>query len=185
MRDIDVRGLIFCPNRTLHQGKHNGIWKNVLFILYRIVILTIMYQVWFLVAQFVDFVSFKAIGWELLSWTSYTILIDAMLATVSIMFSLSMYLMMDHNTVAYIRLLQFMRNFYLKYICFMCCHHMVDRQLAALESDSVLNDRSPGISQEMSVDKTEYENTSTEITCGIILRQESLPTLTVVTQTED
>lgn len=145
-----------------------------------------MYQVWFLVAQVIDFVSFKAMGWQLITWTSYTILIDAMLATVSIMFSLSMYLMMDHNTAAYVRLLRFMRKFYLKYICFLCYHHMVDRQLAALECyHETSDDNSPGISQRMSIGNTECENTSTEITYGIMLHQKSLPTVTVVTQTED
>lgn len=128
-------GAVYSP-KAIERGHHrdSNIWINILFILHRVVILTIFYQFYLFLTQVLDIVIYWAMISEYISKALYTVLHSVNAAMYSPILSLSMYLMMDHNTMSYIRFLHFFRRFYLKYICFLCCHGMVDRQLESYDS---------------------------------------------------
>ena len=74
--------------------------------------------------------------------------------------SLSMYLMMEHNTAEYARFLKYLRKFRVDYLCFCCCLQMIEEQLA-LESPISLkvnqeSQRSTMEDTDISDDETEY-----------------------------
>ena len=48
-------------------------------------------------------------------------------------YSFSVFMMMDHNTKAYFHFLHFLRRFRLKCLCLCCCHKVVDQQIDYLE----------------------------------------------------
>ena len=124
----------------VHKSKENRVWNNVLFILHRIVIITVFYHICSLTLtilfsilslnQFSENTLVNAIVTEI--YVSGGILAYNSLCFFSIL------LMMDHNTNLYVVLLHFLRNFHLKYCCFCCCHKMVDRQLQHLDPSQAL-----------------------------------------------
>jgi len=135
--DITTLMMYIYKIRTIgrfYKSKENGIWNNVLSILHRIVIITLFYQILGLLIAFLYFAVRRSsfmdndnnIGLLIASGLTYTML--------STLYSLSVHLMMEHkhNIKAYIGFLEFLRRFYLNYLCFCCCRNIVDQQLEDL-----------------------------------------------------
>ena len=114
-----------------HKSKENRVWENVLFILHRIVIITVFYTICSLLVSML----YTTLGMIELSENTVTdsILIElrssGMIAAYNLLYFFSILLMMDHNTNIYVVFLRFLHRFRLKYICFCCCYKMVDKQM--------------------------------------------------------
>ena len=118
----------------IHKAKGDGVWDNVLFILHRIVIITVFYNIsGFLILFFsttlglVQFAEYSAVNAVVDELRTVGLIVSA-----TAIYSFSIYLMMDHNTNIYIDFLHFLKRFRLKYCCFCCYHKMVDHQLEQL-----------------------------------------------------
>ena len=116
---------------AVYKSKQDGVWNNVLFILHRVVIITVFYQVF----EFGVFLAWRLPSLPLLVSNKMVLnLIGAGVQGFWIMvFSFCMFMMMDHNTKAYFHFLHFLRRFRLKYLFFCCYHKMVDQQIEHLE----------------------------------------------------
>ena len=127
--------LLYCYKinafRKIPTLQQNAVWRKIMFILQHILVITLFYQISFLVivAALRAVVYVPHIG----RTASYTIL-NALIGSFTVLYSISMYLMMEHNTEAYVRFLRCFKRTYLKYICFCCCHRIIDRQLKDLQS---------------------------------------------------
>ena len=121
------------------KSKENGVWNNVLFILHRIVIITIFYQICFIFLVSFYIISGMFLGLE---DTVMKVVVNELVSEMLICYiainSFSMFMMMDHNTKAYVHFLHFLRRFGLNYLCCCCCHKMVDQQLEHLDPSKVL-----------------------------------------------
>lgn len=112
--------------RKLYRHKHEGVWSKIIFILYRIVIVTIFYQLSSLIL---------ALMYNALSEKPYLEFIRTQLlpALFSILISFCLFLMMEHNTDKYVVFLQFLRRSCLDSVCFCCCRGIVRQQLLEFE----------------------------------------------------
>ena len=127
--------LLYCHKvRTLKRTctlRRDAVWRKIMFILQRIIIINVFYWISFMMLNAVrhnaQIFLPKLI---LIKYTVYNVIV----ALWSILYSISMYLMMEHNTDEYIRFLGCLKKFHLKYLCFCCCHRNVDRQLTEFES---------------------------------------------------
>ena len=114
----------------IHKSKKDGVWNNILFILHRIVIITIFYQ---LCALFTGLLYNVWISIAFLTDTNDKLRPEVMIVFCIVVLSFSICLMMDHNTDIYVVFLHFLRRFRLKYCCFCCYYKMVDQQLEQLD----------------------------------------------------
>ena len=121
--------------RKAHKCKENKIWDNVLFILHRIVIITVFYTICSLFIPILFTISRLTPSSEKMSINAivYELETYGVVAAMNLLYFFSILLMMKHNTNIYAVFLHFLRRFHLKYLCFCCCHKMVDRQLEELE----------------------------------------------------
>ena len=114
-----------------HKSKENRVWDNVLFILHRIVIITVFYTICSLLVSML----YAILGFVQLSENGVidSILIElrssGMIAVYNLLYFFSILLMMDHNTNIYVVFLNFLHRSRLKYLCFCCCYKMVDKQI--------------------------------------------------------
>lgn len=154
----------------LYKCKDSGIWRKILSILYRIVIITVFYQLCLLFCV----LSHRV---ESALWENDVVLGNAVLMVLlSIILSFSMYLMMEHNTKEYIEFLYFLRRFKLNFCC-CCCRHIVDQQLEELQLPE-LPPRHGNVRSESMV-QTEHPNISVNDVYRIENQQNSLDTATV------
>ena len=158
----------------MYKLKHEEIWKNVLFILNRIAILTIFYLFCYLISMLILVTHGFTDGDDEL----YLVLSSLVNVLSSTSLSLSMHLMMEHNTAEYTIFLQFLKRFYLQYLCFCCCFHkMVDRQMGALltgKEEMVVTGK-----QRQTVTNT-HRVASADINYGVKDNRMSVPTVTRV-----
>ena len=166
----------------IYRTQRDAVWKNVLLILHRIVILTVFYQIClFLVV---------CVTAGLYSIPSSSSTNDAGIhsmqqvltfLTLQVALSLSMYLMQEHNTKEYHQFLRLLRRCYLNYLCYCCCHQMVDRQLdefALYESCHLELDKEDKPRKQTY--ETEFDNLSVGVTYSINrMGMKSLPTETM------
>ena len=131
------------------SGSEDGnklIYNRILSIMNKIIILTLFYEIWYSIGIIFTWIFVKDATGETengvidedddtLSLFWYLIYVF-ILWTVPFIFSLSMYLMMDHNHDKYIKFLECVRCSYLSYICcaccYCCCGWMVDEQLSTM-----------------------------------------------------
>ena len=120
---------------NVHKSKENRIWDNVLFILHRIVIITVFYTVCALsVTALFTILSLNQFSENTLINAMLTeIRVSGLILYLNLLYFFSILLMMDHNTNIYVVFLHFLRRFHLKYLCFCCYHEMVDKQLNQLD----------------------------------------------------
>ena len=78
----------------------------------------------------------------------------------SMALSVTMYLMMEHNTDSYVYFLRFLRLFYLDYLCFCCCHHIVDRQTLIMTVEPTANTEAEQPMLQLTTPGTIYPNIS-------------------------
>ena len=131
--DISIL-LLYCYKiksfRKTRALRRDAVWRKIIFILQRIIIVTLFYQISSVTLGFARYNVQKYL--QKLTIAKYS-LYHAVIALSTILYSISMYLMMEHNTDEYLRFLRCLKKSYLKYICFCCCHRMVDRQLTEFE----------------------------------------------------
>ena len=125
--------LLYCHKvRRLKRActlRRDAIWRKIMFILQRIIVITVFYWISFMTLNAVRY-NAQIFAPKLIKYTLYNVVI----ALWAILYSMSTYLMMEHNTNEYVRFLRCLKKSYLKYIYFCCCHRMVDRQLTEFES---------------------------------------------------
>ena len=115
----------------VHKSKENRVWYNVLFILHRIVIITVFYTICSLLVSMLytilEFIQLSQNG------VIESILIElrssGMITAHNFLYFFAILLMMDHNINIYIVFLHILHRFRLKYFCFCCCYTMVDKQI--------------------------------------------------------
>ena len=143
--DLIILMLYSCKIRQIGKSlksKTDGVWNNVLFILYRIVIINVFYQ--FCGLCLVTVYSAWGIllgsgsGDAVMYSISNELRISGVTAGGFFIYSFSMFMMMDHNTKAFVHYLYFLRRSHLKYICLCCCHKLVDQQIEYLEQPNAL-----------------------------------------------
>merc|ERR1719333_415379 len=119
------------------KSKLQVVWKNVLFILQRVVIMTVFYEICFVVGRVVSFTKLQALNKGWITRDTFSALNPLQIVIQIVGVSTSMYLMMDHNTNKYIVFLRFLQKSYLKHACFCCCHRMVDQQLESYKVQAI------------------------------------------------
>ena len=112
--------------------KKKGNIKSILFILYRICILTIFYQVIFISLGLI-FVALENVLPPLPHTSNTNYFGSIMQAFLSLVWTISVYLMMEHNTTQYIKFLKIVNRFKLHWICCCCCKFIVIEQLKDLQ----------------------------------------------------
>ena len=133
---------------AIYKSKQDGVWGNVLFILHHIVVITVFYQVF---SALLESLWTACLLLFASNETMMNFIAEGVIACWIIVFSFCMFMMMDHNTTAYFHYLHFLRRFRLKYVCFCCCHKVVDQQiehlerLQDLELKTIRTDPRPGI----------------------------------------
>ena len=126
--------LLYCHKirsfRKVPALQQNAVWHKIMFILQHILVITLFYQISFLALS----AALSAVVYvsRVTRIAKYTIL-NALLGSLTVLLSVSMYLMIEHNTESYVRFLRCFKWTYLKYICFCCGHRIVDRQLKDLQ----------------------------------------------------
>ena len=116
----------------VYKSKQNGIWKNVLSILHRVVIITVFYQICVLF-MIILYTILGILGDVMMSGIVKEIQTAGLTTCFILSCSFAIFMMLDHNTLAYVHFLYFLRRSQLKYLCFCCCHEMVDQQIEHLE----------------------------------------------------
>ena len=138
--DLTTMGMYSCKIWKFgkkYKNKDDGVWSNLLLIMYRIVTVTIFYEVSTLFIMVVN-VGLAVVGLPEFMENTETMLYDVVLPSlVSILMSLSMYLMMEHNTSTYVDFLRFLRGVHLHSLCFCCCRGIVDSQLVQYDAPEV------------------------------------------------
>jgi len=114
----------------IHKSKEDGVWRRVLRIMHRIVIVT-MFYLYFNVLTLLTFIGLSVASFPV-SWQPIVDLIrvEGMTTLFNVTISFVMFLMMDHNLPSYRRYLESLRKSYLHYFCFCCYNGMVEEQLA-------------------------------------------------------
>merc|ERR1712083_376560 len=120
-----------------------SVWKNVLFIMNRIVLITLSYL---FVAWFVNLswhIMYKLVteaypGPETELFVTTRTRVELTIC-IAMWLSLSMFMMMEYNEAAYIRFLKVVQVTRFKYICFCCYQGVVDRQLKELTEEQSMN----------------------------------------------
>jgi len=118
---------------TFFKSQSNDIWNNILSVLQRIVTVTLLYQLTMLLNAVLFYFVPMIPGLKTDDNIAYTLRWCVMPSISSISWSLSMYLMMEHNLNEYIQFLYFCRTLHLDFVCFCCRRHIVDRQLKELK----------------------------------------------------
>ena len=123
--------------RKLYGRKDDGVFSKLLFILYRIVIVTVFYQLTSLILAILynvlDYVPWPS----LMEWPMHFVRNQLFPAMFSILISFCMFLMMEHNTDSYVAFLQCIRVSRLDTLCFCCCRRIVHQQLSEYEGPAL------------------------------------------------
>ena len=166
----------------IYKSTENGVWTKVLVILQRIFIITVFYSVCGVILllwmAMILAMAFMETG-DAVIWLLRDNVIPVL---VHVLWSFSMYLMMEHNTTAYVRFLLIIRRFKLDYLCFgLCCFHgMIDRQLEAFQTSKVLalHSRSPTPTNKLT------KRTSSTNTAKYVVKELNEHSLDTVTRVE-
>ena len=115
----------------VHRSKGTRVWDNVLFILHRIVIITVFYTICSLLVSmlYTTLAMIKLSENKLIDSILIELRSSGMIAAYNLLYFFAILLMMDHNTNIYVVFLRFLHRYCLKYICFCCCYTMVDQQI--------------------------------------------------------
>ena len=154
----------------------DAVWRNIMFILQRIIILTLFYQITLvmclLIIVFVGDSSDNDYG------LGETVL-HIGTALLTMLYTISMYLMMEHNTNEYLQFLHCFKKSGLKYVYFCCWHGVVDRQLADFEEmKTKMPEETP---RQNTTSSTQIDNASRNVKfSGHADGGRSIPTITVV-----
>ena len=116
--------------REIAALQRDAVWRKIVFILQRIIIITFFYQITSL-SLFILRGAYWLFSKDIVLRNTITNILNASL---TVLYSISMYLMLEHNTDEYLGFLRCFKRSYLKYICFCCCHRIVDEQLKDFES---------------------------------------------------
>ena len=151
--------------RKSYKSKQDGVWDTVLFILHRIVIITIFYQfsllfLLFLYTSLEQFLQHDNTVW---SSTLHELRISGVITCNVMIYSFSVFMMMDHNTTAYFHFLHFLRRFRLKYLCFCCCHKVVEQQIEHLEPSQGLELQTNRIDSRTGIESSMFPDLSPRI----------------------
>ena len=106
--------LYWCKIRSFKRyqtDKNRDVYRRILFILHRMLILTYFYLI--------------AVAWSVLFYRLLSM--RQPLWFIPLFYSMAMYLMMDHNTAAYMTFLRLIKKFKM-YFCCCCCFRMVRDQ---------------------------------------------------------
>ena len=151
--DITTLALYLFKIRLFREYKdaEPAVYKRILSILYKIVILTVFYDISMSITALCILVT------RYLPWLEFITTSIATAQTVT--FSLSMYLMLDHNVKQYTIFLRFIHRCKL-YLCCCCYGYMVVEQLNDLDQDiktlaNVVNGDQKG--NEKSIDTTVFQ----------------------------
>ena len=142
------------------KSKQDGVWDNVLFILHRIVIITVFYEVF---AAFLGSLWLVCLLLFTSNETATSFIVAGGTACWIIHFSFCMFMMMDHNTKTYFHFLCLLRRFRLKFLCFCCCHKVVDRQIEHLEPFQGLELRTVTTDPRAGIESTWFPDLSSHI----------------------
>ena len=174
----------------IHKAKGDGVWDNVLSILHRIVIITVFYTIsglwtvfFFTTLSLLQFSEYSAVNSVVDELRTAGLIVLS-----NVLYSFSIYLMMDHNTNTYIYFLHFLNRFRLKFCCFCCCHKMVDQQIEYLNAPKDLelqHKHSDALVKTQTTQSTVFPNMSVNIkyTSDVApqqMRQMSMQTVTRV-----
>ena len=162
MWDITTLLLYSCKIKSLRNAtkmSQDAVWRKFMFILQRIITLTLFYQIsMILFLPIAVFVGFSSDNNNVLRET--VLLIESALLTMFL--SISMYLMMEHNTNEYLQFLRFFRRTGLKYVYFCCWHRVVDRQLADFEEmKTKISEEKPR--HQKGISSTNFDNASKNV----------------------
>lgn len=180
--------LLYCYKimtfRKARALQHDAVWRKIVFVLQRIIIVTLFYQISILTLRGIGGVLREIPQLASLHMMKY-LAHNAIVGLLSVTYSISMYLMMEHNTDDYIRFLRCFKWSYLKYICFCCCHRIVDDQLKEFESIT-LETKMEDNERKSSMSSTWFQNSSKNVLyTSNRNRARSSPTCTVTVQPED
>ena len=152
----------------IYKSKYDHVWVNVLSVMRRIVTATALYQMCIAVTTVLHFGLFVIPFPEHMDSAVFIMQNALFPVLVNIAMSLSVYLMMEHNTDAYAAYLRCLHRFRLKYVCLCCFHRMIDRQLAGFEvAASSKEDTICEITKWETIEDTEYDNISIDATYTI------------------
>ena len=126
------------------------VYKRILSILYKIAIITLFYDICSLIGGILLFIAYLVIVDA--TWFGFIWTLAVYCGT--LLYSVSMLLMMDYNAVLYYRFLRYIYKLKL-YLCCCCCRHMVIEQLDALDADV----QSFSIDEKKKVDRKKTANT--------------------------
>eukprot|EP01084_Bolivina_argentea_P042645 78622_1 len=132
------------------KSENIDIYKRILSILHRVLIITLFYEIMGILMYFVVFIAMNFVS----EWYIFLYLFNT--SWYMIVLSYSMSLMQAHNTCEYIKFLKFLCYFRLNYIC--CCYkHIVDEQLIIIASDNMAKDKHGENINDKSSGDTKYE----------------------------
>ena len=172
----------FRSNTTLSQ---DAVWRKIIFVLQRIIIINLFYQI--------SILTLKGFGGTLrhipalYMWLLYTMKIpihNVIVASLTVLYSISMYLMLEHNTDEYLRFLRCLKKSYLKYVSFCCCHRIVDNQLQEFESIALETKMEEKDNECKSMTSTWFQNPSKNVMYSSN-RNRACSSPTVTVQLED
>ena len=162
--------------RKVTSLSQDAVWRKIMFILQRIIIITLFYQISMILCQLVAvFVRYSLDNDNVLRET--VLHIEGALLTM--LWSISMYLMLEHNTNEYLKFLRCFKKSGLKYVYFCCWHRVVDRQLADFEEmKTAVAEETP---RQKTLNSTEFDNASRNVKFSSHGDGgSSIPTITVV-----
>jgi len=162
---------------TFYKSRNDNIWNNIRFVLHRIVITTLFYLITTFLMTMIMYIIASMNGLQSDDNIGYTLQYGVTTSFTSILWSLSICLMMEHNMEEYGTFLRFCRR-----IFFCCGHHIIDRQLRELETETKelgMADQARK-SQKVQPDLTVSTNASTNENYRIPNPRKSVETITVI-----
>ena len=132
-------------SNTGKNPESNAIYRRINNIMNRVVIITIFYEIMLLLI-IINWIISTPFGWDK---SQIYVLFGYCLPSVikDVVISLSVTLMVEHNTMRYMRFLNVIQGFKLHYICCCCCYEIINAQIEGFgenikkrkESDTTTN----------------------------------------------
>ena len=138
------------------NSKDDKVKNRILSILNKITIITLFYQfIAFLIGAITSFLPNRNL---------YRIVIEGLISLIFILYSYSIYIMMDHNKKSYQWFLKILYRFKLYFVCYCFCKKRLMEQLNEMRMDlTTINDKSDRDSHQQ-IEKTEYDTKMHDIT---------------------
>ena len=175
--DITTFLLYGCKIKTfgkISALRRDTVWRKIMFILQRVVITNLLYWISGLIINAPASALISKIPETVFRYT----IINVLCLCSGVMYSVSTYLMMEHNIDEYVQFLRYFKRFYVKYICFCCCHRIVDRQL--MEFEAMELEKQSEETRNPRLSSTEFPNNSKYVSYSIEGKEMSLQTVTKV-----